>query len=109
MAVRGLGTGPFFRFENGKPLTRARLVEKLRDAIQTTGSDCSAYSGHSFRSGAATAAARRGIGDATIKNARRWKSNAYQLYIKRLEPSWQQSLAHWRTLPNKLKLSGINN
>lgn len=40
--------------------------------------DSSKYSGHSFRSGAATTAAKRGLGDATIEMLGRWQSNAYQ-------------------------------
>ena len=82
MALRGPGPGPFFRFSDGKPLTRSRLVAKLKESIQAAGVNCAAYSGHSFRSGAATTAARQGIGDATIKMLGRWKSSAYQLYIK---------------------------
>ena len=57
-AIRGPGPGPFFRFSNGKPLNRSRLVAKLKESIQTAGVNCAAYSGHSFRSGAATTAAR---------------------------------------------------
>lgn len=82
MSVRGPGPGLFFRFEDGKPLTRTRLVVKVRDAIQAAGVDCSPYSGHSFRSGAATIAARQRISDVTIKILGRWKSCAYQRYIK---------------------------
>ena len=82
MALRGQGPGPLFTFKDGKPLTRARLVAEVKQALATAGVDCSHYSGHSFRSGAATTAARQGIGDATIKMLGRWKSNAYQLYVK---------------------------
>ena len=82
LAFRGPGPGPLFRFSDGKPLTRSRLVAKLKESIQTAGVNCAPYSGHSFRSGAATTAARQGIGDATIKTLGRWKSSAYQLYIK---------------------------
>lgn len=82
MVARGPGAGPFFRFENGNPLTRTKFVEKVKEALSQAGVDCRAYSGHSFRSGAATTAARQGIGDATIKMLGRWKSSAYQVYIK---------------------------
>ena len=33
MSIRGPGPGPFFRFKDNKPLTRPRLVAKLREAI----------------------------------------------------------------------------
>ena len=38
--------------------------------------------GHSFRIGAATAAARRGIEDSVIKILGRWESAAYQQFVK---------------------------
>ena len=82
MVIRGQGPGPFFKFQDGKPLTRARLVTEVKRALTRAGVDCKHYSGHSFRSGAATAAAKQGMGDATIKMLGRWKSSAYQLYVK---------------------------
>ena len=57
MVVRGRGTGLFFKFRDGKPLTRARLVTEVKQALTTAGVDARHYSGHSFRSGAATTAA----------------------------------------------------
>lgn len=82
LVIRGSGAGPLFKFQDGRPLTRVRLVTRVREALAAAGVDQAAYSGHSFRSGAATTAARQGIGDATIKMLGRWKSSAYQLYIQ---------------------------
>ncbi len=82
LIIRGSGPGPLFRFQDGKPLTRARLVEQIREALQRSGVDGTPYSGHSFRSGAATTAAKVGVEDSTIKVLGRWRSSAYQLYIK---------------------------
>ena len=82
MVARGPGEGPFFRFDDGKPLTRPRFVTRIKEALTTVGLDCSAYSSHSFRSGAATTAAAQGVSDAIIKMLGHWKSSAYQLYIK---------------------------
>ena len=82
LVTRGAGPGPLFIFQDRKPLTRARLVERVRAALMSAGVDGAPFSGHSFRSGAATTAASRGINDATIKMLGRWKSEAYQLYIK---------------------------
>ncbi len=82
LVMRGSHSGPFFHFKDKKPLTRSRFVEQVRRALSKAGVDSSPYSGNSCRSGAATTAARRGISDATIKMLGRWKSIAYQLYIK---------------------------
>ena len=82
MAARGNGTGPLFKFASGKPLTRDSFVSRVKEALHAAGVDPTPYSGHSFRSGAATTAASKGIGDATIKMMGRWKSSAYQLYVK---------------------------
>ena len=82
MVSRGPGVGPLFKFEDGSPLTRAKFVEKVKEALALVGVDSKGYSGHSFRIGAATAAAKQGISDASIKMLGRWKSSAYQVYIK---------------------------
>ena len=76
LLARGAGPGPLFRFKNGKPLTRAWLVAHVREALQRAGIDSASYSRHSFRSGAATTAAKIGVEDSTIKMLGRWKSNA---------------------------------
>ena len=82
MVLRGPANGPFFRFQRGDPLTRAKFVGKLREVLSEVGIDCSKYSGHSFRIGAATTAAARGVQDSLIKTMGRWESVAYQLYVR---------------------------
>ena len=82
MVARGGCQGPLFVFRDGKYLTRPRFVGEVKEALGKAGIDLTGYSGHSFRSGAATAAAAKGISDSTIKMLGRWKSEAYQLYIK---------------------------
>ncbi len=81
MVSRGNGPGPFFRFQDGSPLTRPRLVAEVKRTLEKAGMDSRAYSGHSFRSGAA---ARQGVEDSTIKMLGRWRSSAYQLYVRTL-------------------------
>ena len=44
--------------------------------------DPTPYSGHSFRIGAVTMAASKGIEDSLIKILGRWESSAYQRYVK---------------------------
>lgn len=82
MTQRGSGAGPLFQFSDGKPLTRQRFVAEVKEALSQAGIDSSKFSGHSFRSGAATTAIRRGVGDATVQMLGRWKSDAYRAYIK---------------------------
>ena len=57
MVARGRGSGPFFKFEHGTPLMCMKFADKVKEALSLAGVDCTAYSGHSFRTGAATTAA----------------------------------------------------
>ena len=82
MVHRGNAGGPLFHFKDGTPLTQQRFVAELRKALCLIGEDPQKFGGHSFRSGAATAAAQQGIGDATIKLLGRWRSSAYQVYVR---------------------------
>ncbi len=79
---RGATPGPFFRLEDGRPLTRQRLVAAVKDALEKAGVPPGKYNGHSFRIGAATTAAARGVEDSMIKTLGRWKSLAYLEYVK---------------------------
>ena len=82
LVVRGSGEGPLFRLKDGQPLTRPRLVSLLRKALASVGLVPGNYAGHSFRSGAATTAAACGVPVDIIKTLGRWRSEAYQLYIR---------------------------
>ena len=57
LVVRGSSPGPLFMFQDGKPITRPGFVAKVKEALTRAGIDSSHFSGHSFRSGAATTAA----------------------------------------------------
>ena len=87
LVVRSNSPGFLFQFSSGKPLTRSAFVRELKEVISATGRDPSGFSGHSFRSGAATTAATKGISDSNIKLLGRWKSSAYHRYI---QPSREQ-------------------
>ena len=82
LAPRGPEPGPLFRFENGSYLTRESFVRKVRAVMLEAGLEAQRYSGHSFRVGAATTAAARGVEDSMIKTLGRWNSSAYLLYIR---------------------------
>ena len=82
LALRGPGEGPLFRFRDGRALTRPRLVTAIREALAKAGLRPDEYAGHSFRIGAATTAAACGVPVDLIKTLGRWKSQAYQLYVR---------------------------
>ena len=82
LSMRGGGDGPLFVYRNGRFLTRESLVVRIRDALNSSGIDASNYSGHRFRSGAATTALQAGVSDAAIQMLGRWRSDAYKRYIK---------------------------
>ena len=82
LAIRGAAPGPLFRFQDGRPLTKDRFITRVREALETLGLSSECYAGHSFRIGAATTAAECGLQDSQIKALGRWKSSAYQIYIR---------------------------
>jgi len=91
LARRGPQSGPLFLFENGRFLTWDRFVRQIKSALMAAGVSCKHYSGDSFRIGAASTAASRGIPEATIKTLGRWESSAYLLYINSQGNSLQAS------------------
>ena len=74
--------GPLFIREDGSPLSKVALVGWLRTTLTAAGMDASRFSGHSFRIGAASTAAARGIADSTIQSLGRWKSDSFKRYIR---------------------------
>ena len=82
LAVRPKGHGPLFTYQDGSYLTRARLVAALKEALSQLGVDHTRFNGHSFRIGAATTAAQKGIEDSTIQMLGRWQSAAYLRYVQ---------------------------
>ena len=75
-------TNPLFVFKDGTPLTRSRFVGVVKEAVTKLGLPEGMYSGHSFRAGAATAAAKVGIEDSLIQTLGRWRSSAYLRYVR---------------------------
>ncbi len=82
MRRRGAVPGPFFRRQDGSPLTKSIFVQLVRSLLSDAGLDASLYSGHSFRIGAATSAAQAGIQDSTIQALGRWSSGAFLVYVR---------------------------
>ena len=69
---------PLFHFKSCRPLSARRST--LHSLLRQNGYDPGNYNTHSFRIGAATAAARAGLPPATIKQLGRWRSDAYSTY-----------------------------
>ena len=82
MVQRGREGGPFFRFADGAPLTKARFTEQVREILRDARLPYHHFAGHSFRVRAATAAANAGIEDSTIRTLGRWNSSAFLSYIR---------------------------
>ena len=81
LALRGQAEGPLFLIE-GKCLTRDMLVHWLRSTLTKAGVDPTHFSGHSFRIGAASTAAARGVAESTVQLLGRWASDSYKRYIR---------------------------
>ena len=69
-------------FQDGTPLSRSLLVTHLREVLTQAGVNTANYSGHSFRIGAASAAAKAGLSDSLIQTLGRWKSSAFMAYLQ---------------------------
>ena len=82
LAIRGTHLGPLFIFEDGRSLTRHRFSSALNSLLNQLHMDTQSYNTHSFRIGAATTARQANVPDLIIKMLGRWKSDAYQSYIK---------------------------
>ncbi len=82
IAVRGFKEGPLFTDRKGSPFTQQALISSLRTTLTKAGIDCTHYSGHSFRIGAATTASAKGVPEATIQILGRWSSDSYKRYIR---------------------------
>ncbi len=101
IAIRGERPGPLFILEDGRYLTQAILTQHLRQAISRIGLDPRNYAGHSLRIGAATTAASEGIDDSMIKALGRWRSSAYQRYIRRSEKDLAEAASSLASTPQQ--------
>lgn len=72
---------PLFLMPSGRALTRSAFVSRFRQLLRALGVNPLLYSGHSFRIGAASAAAAAGLPPYLIQALGRWTSDAYRRYI----------------------------
>ena len=75
LAIHPQGEGPLLVWGDHTPLRQDRFVQETRAILREAGFDPSQYSGHSFRIGAATSAATRGVPDHLIKTLGRWHTS----------------------------------
>ena len=73
-------------------MARVTFVTAVRVALLAAGISSEVYTGHSFRIGAATSAARAGVPAHLIKAMRRWSSDTFMVYL-RLPPETLASIA----------------
>ena len=81
-ATRDAIPGPLFKLANTQGLTRQEFSARLTRTLTAAGVPVKGYTTHSFRIGAATTAKEAGVSDVHIKMLGRWKSDAYQLYVR---------------------------
>lgn len=82
LTLRGDRPGPLCLNLDNSPVSRSFFTDLLSLSIQSCGLHPTRYKGHSFRIGAASYAADRGMSDAQIRALGRWKSNAFLKYIR---------------------------
>ena len=75
-------TGPLFCFPCGSPVTHSYFSNCLKLSLAFNNLDPKLYKGHSFRIGAATAAAANNVPVSVIQTMGRWKSDAFKHYIR---------------------------
>ena len=74
---------PLFRDETGTPLTGRKLNSWIKETLKgVINYDMGKFTSHSFRIGLATTMGSLGFTEDDIKEAGRWSSKAYELYLR---------------------------
>ena len=74
---------PLFRDSTGVPVTGSKLNKWMRNRLgKHIDYKKGKFSSHSFRSGLATTMGAKGFSEDDIKEAGRWSSSAYEIYVK---------------------------
>ena len=82
LTMRGNAPGPLFCFPGNMAIQPSRFRALLTFALARANLASSYITPHSFRIGAATFAATQGLSSNQIQAMGRWKSNAFQKYIR---------------------------
>ncbi|XP_062973745.1 uncharacterized protein LOC134392912 [Elgaria multicarinata webbii] len=82
--LRGDREGYLFCHSDSAPLTKYQFWSITKTALQTLGLQATSYGTHSFRIGAASTAASLQLPQQTIQSIGRWKSAAFQSYVRKM-------------------------
>ena len=82
LSLRGSSDGPLFIHKSKKPFSRAFIASCLSSDLSGIGLNPKNFNTHSFRIGRATDLALQGFSTHQISTLGRWRSNAFQKYIK---------------------------
>ena len=82
VSIRGSAPGPLFCWADGSSISRSYFTRSFKEVLQYCDLDEDSYQTHSFRIGAASWAAAKGMSDSQIRVFGRWYSNAFLKYIR---------------------------
>ncbi|XP_016320015.1 uncharacterized protein LOC107671620 [Sinocyclocheilus anshuiensis] len=73
---------PLFTDDSNRPVSRFWFQKHLKSVLLLSGFPADDFSSHSFRIGAATTAAQKGLSQQQIQSLGRWSSEAFKNYIR---------------------------
>ena len=82
MSLRPEQSGPLFIHFSGTPVSRFQFASVLKKALHFLNVQNDCYKSHSFRIGAASCAASKGLSEDRLKQLGRWESKAYKSYVR---------------------------
>ena len=82
LTLRTPGAGQLFWHFNKSPVTRYQFSTIVKKSLLSQHISSEGITSHSFRIGACTHFALAGVSDDELKKMGRWKSDAYQRYIR---------------------------
>ena len=85
VAATGRMEGPLFRLQSRVTLGRPKLTALIRELAACSGVATAHYSSHSFKIGAASAAAAAGLPEWRIQAPCRWSTDCYRRYVRLAE------------------------
>ncbi len=77
-----LPSDPLFTDDSNHPVTRFWFQKHLKAVLHLSDTPAGNFSSHSFRIGAATTAAHKGLSQQQIQELGRWLSEAFKSYIR---------------------------